>query len=896
MRKLLFTIVLIMILPGLGRAQEAEGRKIMIFPFKVVEKGQQPASSTDTAKVPQGEAAAEVLKRELDKEGDVRAIVSAPIGTILQTGSPDPARMARLAARNNLFGIIWGTLTKSEDGYSLEVSVMGANERENPKRFTASGKDMGALLSGIREVAREIGQVVLKRPVVGVIKIEGNTRIQKDAILNKLDMKEGSAFSKSALGENIRQLYSMGYFEDVQISADETAEGSVDLRIVLKERPSIKEIQTEGNKLFTRNEILDLLTTKSFAVVNPEKIRVDIAKLKKMYEKKGYYEPQIDYEIKELSRNEARLILKINEGRKSWLTNVVLEGAKQIPEKELKKALATKEKSWFWFLDDSGTFTSDDLEKNRLRLMGQYWLKGFINVQVGAPRVDIKEGRVTVTYPIREGDRYQVRKVQVSGDLLGTPEAMTKILKTKPSTWFNRQDLAEDIQTLTKAYNNAGYAYTDVAPMQEVNDTHHFVDLNFKITQGDRVTIEKVDIRGNERTRGKVIRRALAIGEGDVYNADLMEISKKNVEGLDFFEAVKIKTSPGSRPDLMNLTVEVMEKKTGSLTTGVSYSSSDGVTGTIDLKERNLLGSGVVANVHANISGRRNNYEASVTYPWAFDRPLSLTGRVYKQQQKQDRYLRDGEGFGLTATHPLYGFWGLTVGVARDSNKISGIEKIYARTVTDYYEKYGVKAENYLNLAENSLSLWVRRDTRYGSPLPVGGAQLVFGTKVSGFGADVQFSRHYTEMAYYKPLVWRLVMKVQANGSALVESGGAPIPIDRRITLGGPHTIRGYQQGEIGPRDKYGSVVGGDRSLFTNIECLFPVLESLKLNGVVFCDVGNCWNADQTQFPTEVKAAAGVGIRWLSPMGPLRIDYGWKLMPRKGELPGGVSFAMGQLF
>ncbi len=346
----------------------------------------------------------------------------------------------------------------------------------------------------------------------------------------------------------------------------------------------------------------------------------------------------------------------------------------------------------------------------------------------------------------------------------------------------------------------------------------------------------------------------------------------------------------------MNLTVEVMEKKTGSLTTGVSYSSSDGVTGTVDLKERNLLGLGVVANVSGNISGRRSNGELSMTYPWAFDIPLSVTGRLYRQQQKEDRYLRDGEGFGLTTGYPLYGFWGLTAGFARDSYKISGIEKIYARSVTDYYAKYGVRAESFLNLSENSLSLWLRRDTRYGSPLPVGGMNLVLGSRISGFGSDVQFSRHFTEFAYYQPLYWRLVMKVQANGSALVESGGAPIPIDRRIILGGPNSIRGYQQGEIGPRDRYGSVLGGDRALYTNVECLFPLLEGLKLNGVVFFDVGNAWDADHSPLPTEVKAAGGLGVRWLSPMGPIRMEYGWKVRPQKGEAPGALTFAMGQLF
>jgi outer membrane protein insertion porin family len=773
---------------------------------------------------------------------------------------------------------------------------MGKDSRQKPRTFSATGKDMEQIISRLEDLSVEIGKTVLNRPVIGSIKIEGNNRIQKEAILNKLAMKQGSPFRRSAIPDEIRDIYSMGYFEDVQIRAEPAEKGQVELHIVLKERPSIKEIQIEGNKIYSTDEILDGLTTKSFSVASLEKIRDDISKLKKMYEKKGYYQPEIDYEIKELSRNEAKLIFRIKEGRKSYLTRIIFEGRKILPEKELKEIMTIKEKGWLWFFDESGTFTRALLEENRQRLIAYYLNKGFISVQVGAPRVDMAKGSVKITFPIREGDRFQVRKVQVTGDLLMTEDKITPLLQTKPKTWFNRESVAEDIKTLTRLYNNAGYAYADVEPSQTINDQYHFLDLTYKVNKGKQVTIERVDVRGNERTRGKIIRRSLTIGEGDLYNADRIDESKKNLELTEFFEATKMKTSPGSKPDSMNLEVEVLEKKTGSLAAGIGYSSQDGAMGNINLKERNLFGMAITANLRANLSARRNSYEGTIAYPWILDIPLSGSVNGYKHQQKEDRYFRDSDGFGLNFGYPIYGAWSLSAGFSRDSSKISGLEGAFARSIIDYYRSQGTSAEKFLNVSENAVSVGLSRDTRWGSPLPMGGSKITIGSRFSGLGGDVTFSRHYSEAIYYKHLFWRAIMKLRASATALAPAGGNPIPFDRRILLGGIASIRGYQYGQIGPRDKYGTILGGDRAFFGTAECLFPLIDRMRLNGVAFVDAGNAWNALDSPFLTDVKAGAGVGVRWGSPMGPIRIEYGWKISPQKGESQGAVAFAMGELF
>jgi outer membrane protein insertion porin family len=888
MKKLHCIIVLLVLLPVLAFGQDSEPKKIMIFPLKSVDKAGKVSYTVEPTIL---------LGNELLREGGVKLVPGKAFVSLVKGRRVDVKRIARMAQRMGLDAVLWGTVRTTPDGRSLELWAMGKDAKKKPNYFSTAGKDMEELFASMGDLAVEIGRVVLKRPTIAAIRVEGNKRIGTPTILNVLKMKIGEPFRRSTVADDIRSIHSLGYFEDVRIKTEEREDGRVDLKIILKERPFITKIEVTGANQFSSDEILDALTTKSRRVLSPGEIAGDIAKLKKKYEKEGFFEPEISYEVKELSPNEAKLVFKIEEGVKSYLTKIILDGAKAISPEKLKKiALNIKEKSWFWFLDESGSFTREKLEENRRRLIGYYLNKGFLDVQVGAPKMEVKGGKVTVTYPIKEGRRFQIRKVDVVGDLIMPKETLLKLLESKPKTWCNSRTVHEDVETLTKLYNDGGYAHADIEPIRDLNRKHDFVDLTYRITKGKKVRIGRVDIRGNDRTRGKVIRRALAIGEGEDYSARGIDLSKKNLEGMDFFEAVQIKTHPGPTRDVMDLEVKVQEKKTGSLAAGIGYSSQDGAMGNISLKERNLLGMAITANLQASLSGRRNNYEGSLSYPWIMDYPLRATINGYKHQQSEKRYFRESDGFGLHFGYPLYGFWGLSWGFAHDSTKLSGFQKPFNRSIRNYYKNYGYNADRFKNLSENSVSVALTRDTRFGSPIPLGGSKLTFGSRFSGFGGDVAFSRYFTDAVYYKHLFWKAVFKAKASGSALVETPGFPIPFDRRILLGGISTIRGYQARQIGPADKYGNIIGGDRSVLGTFECLFPLLQSLNLNGVVFVDAGNTWNAAVRPLPDDVKAGAGVGIRWVSPMGPIRIEYGWKLAPKRGEAPGAFAFAMGDLF
>jgi outer membrane protein insertion porin family len=251
---------------------------------------------------------------------------------------------------------------------------------------------------------------------------------------------------------------------------------------------------------------------------------------------------------------------------------------------------------------------------------------------------------------------------------------------------------------------------------------------------------------------------------------------------------------------------------------------------------------------------------------------------------------------GAYFAYPIYGAWSLTTGFARDSSKLTRFVQGYDRSVLEYYAQYGKRAQDYLDTTENSVSMYLTRDTRNHGMIPSAGSKITMGSKISGLGGDLAYSRITAEGAYYQRLFWKAIMKVKSSAVLLVESPNEPIPFDQRLLLGGVSSVRGYQFGQIGPADRYGHIIGGDRSIFGNLECLFPLVESLQLNGVAFFDVGSAWNVADSPLPENVRAGTGVGIRWVSPMGPIRIEYGWKVDPRPGETAGEFAFAMGQLF
>jgi outer membrane protein insertion porin family len=889
MKRFLIALIIIVGLQSIVLAQQgAQEKRLLLLPFREInERGDVVMNAT----------LAGIVSAQLQKMENVAVADGKAMEALVKPKKVNIPRIARVIRRQDLDGVVWGEWKiLSEDKYSMTLYVLHRKNLRKPRSYSGSAKDMEELVAALINLTDRMSVDLLGKPKIGRIIIKGNQRVRDEAIMNRMALSPGAILQPSEVSHEIKEIFAMGYFEDVSVNAQPRGNDKVDLVFEVKELPHIKTIEIKGNSVFTQDEILDEITTRSLSVARGEKIQKDIGKIRGMYERKGYYTPKIEWGLEELSDNQAKLVFTIDEGEKRYLTDIRFPGREKLTEKELLKILTIKEKSWFWWIDHSGKFTRSDLDENRNRIIGYYSEKGYVQAQVGEPSVDIEDEGVVVSYPVNEGDRFQIRKVELEGDLILSEEELKERLKNKPKTWFKGSDVGKDTETLTKMYKNLGYAYVDVEPMPKLNEEHNFVDLTFRITKNQRVKIGQVQIRGNDRTRDKIIRRNVLLAAGDRYQDAALDATKERLEALDFFEAVKIKTSPGSQPDIMDMTVEVMEKKTGTIAAGLGFSNKGGAMGNIDVKEKNVLGMGIMLNGNGKLSANSNTYEGSITYPWLFDWPLNATLSAYNNNMTEANYTKVGTGVSLNLGFPVYGNWRMHTGVSRDASRKVGLQRSYSDAIAKYYKARGEDPDRFYSTAEHALSMSLIRDTRLGSMIPRGGSKITFGSRFAGLGGDVSYARYYSDASYYYPLFWKAIMKARLNFTGVSEVGNMPVPVDRRILLGGISTVRGYKYGDLAPKGEYGAVLGGDRGVFANLECLFPIFESAKLFGVVFTDAGNAWNSTDSLIMEEVKAGGGVGLRWVSPMGPIRVEYGWKLTPEKGDTSGEFAFTMGQLF
>ena len=328
-RVIVIAVLVLISVSAIGQAQEHQTKKVLLAPIKVVEGASQPKISEELAVA---------LATRLTKEGDAQLTPFSPDSVKALESTPiDYKRIARVVKRDNMDLAIYGVLTKHPEGYSFELSVVGPDERQKPKAFYINATSMEDMVNQLDDVVAQMGKEVFNRPVVSGIKIDGNKRIEKNTILNKITIKPGDIFRRSAVGDQIKNVYDLGYFDDVQFRAEPADQGKVDLVLTVKERPFIKAIEIEGNKRLSTDTLLDALITKRHNVVSTQNIRADIAKIKAMYEKEGFFQPEIEFSVKELSRNEAKLVYEIREGKKGYLAQVTFEGRKSIPEKELRE-------------------------------------------------------------------------------------------------------------------------------------------------------------------------------------------------------------------------------------------------------------------------------------------------------------------------------------------------------------------------------------------------------------------------------------------------------------------------------------------------------------------------------------------------------------------------------
>ena len=736
--------------------------------------------------------------------------------------------------------------------------------------------------------------------LVKAIEIQGNKRVDRNSILIKLKTREGEPFSVEKAREDVKALYQTGFFEDVKVDA-QPFEGGVKLVYLVKERPLVGRILIRGNKKLKDKDIKKELKPFPFSIYNENIVKENIDKIRQMYQAKGYYNTKVEL-IKKTKNGVLQLVYQIHEGQKAHVAKIDFVGNKHFSDGELKKQMLTKEKN-IWnvvttfigqFLGKPSTYYYiPDLFKVDLMKVREYYRDhGFIRVAIGEPEIKVeRKGNIFIRVPIEEGPRYKVSQVnlRLGKDDPFKPDDLMKILRLKPNEWYGAAAMRKDVDNLTDLYGSRGYVNADVRPFVDVDDKDHTVSVTYRIEKGEKYYVGRIEVQGNVKTRDKVIRREVGLAEGDVMNTLALKTAKERLNRLGYFSQVDIETKPG-KDHLENVVVNVKEQPTGSLMLGGGYSSLEALGLAVQLQEKNLFGRGQSVSLSGNFSGRSTEYQLSFFDPYIFDRPLSLGLMSHHLTYEYDTFDETSTGLTVTLGRRIWN-WYTRVSVAYDfeSVDISDVDDDAPEFIHDQRGRS----------ASSAVVFGLTQDTRNSTVLPTRGFRRSLSLKVAGLGGDEYYYKVMADVGYFfsaNKLIKNSVFHVRGRLGFLnpLPLSNKSRPIYERFFVGGEDTVRGFKEDEASPSSD-DEAYGGTKELIFNLEYLFPLVGGLR--GLVFYDTGAAFdNGVQIVSLGALRHSAGVGIRFVTPFGPLKLDLAYKLDKKQGENPVKVEFSAGTVF
>ncbi len=720
--------------------------------------------------------------------------------------------------------------------------------------------------------------------IVKAIDIKGNVRIDRETILFNISLKEGMPFSIEKVREDVKKLFDTGFFETVDVDL-EPFEGGVKLTYIVKEQPVVRKVSIEGNRAIKEADIRKELTQFKYNLYNEKVVSENVSKIKQLYQSKGYYNVKVDI-LTSKFENYVDLTYRITEGTKASVAKIEFVGNKAISSSELKEQMMTKEKTLFstitvfvkQLMGKPATFyyIEDLLNADVMKIRQYYRDKGFMRAQVGDPIVDIKKDRIYIKIPIEEGERYKVAAIDVKVDKEDPYkiDELKSIIKLKVGDYYSAEIMRKDVEALTDAYGARGYVNADVRPLVDTNDIDHTVKVTYRIERGDKFYVGRIFISGNTKTRDKVIRREIPLSEGGEMNSVALKFAKRRLEGLGYFSNVNIENKPSETiksedKKYMDVFVKVEEQPTGSLMLGAGYSTTEqiGVMGSVS--ENNLFGLGIRTTLSMDISGKRRDYDINVFEPYLFDKPISLNTRLFNWRYEYDTYTEDSTGFSLVFGKRIINpYTILSLGYEFRRSELKDVLSDAPQFIIDAYREGGGTA--------SSIIIGLTQDLRNSNLFPTEGFLRSITLKVAGLGGDYKYAKIFAEYSYYRPLESILkggVLHLRGRLGILEDLGsGEKKPIFERFYVGSQDTVRGAKYEEATPREDH-DAIGGTRELIFNAEYLFNLIGDLK--ALFFFDMGAAFDGSLNF--GDLRKSAGLGLRYISPFGPIRIDYGCKL-------------------
>jgi outer membrane protein insertion porin family len=716
------------------------------------------------------------------------------------------------------------------------------------------------------------------------ITVEGNRRIQTPAILNRVQTKIGDPLAPAALRDDVRSIFGLGFFDDVQVRTEEF-EGGVRVIFVVAERPLLREVSFEGNSELKTEDLREKAAIRVGVLYNPVEIQKAEEAIRQKYEDEGFFGVQITPRTERTPEGDLRVVFRIEEGPKLHIDRIVIEGNKALTAKQIKEAMATKERMYwiFPFSTVQRKVFDDDVD----RIIQLYADHGFIQARVESTEIvpDLARKKVTLNVKVVEGPQFRTGTITITGNEVLTTEEIRLLITFQEGGIFSRGAVRNSTRAIIDRYSELGRARADV-DTRTVNDLENLkVDVTFPIVEGGLVYVERINITGNTKSSEKVLRREMRVAEGELFTFQRLSRSRQRLFNLGFFDEVTVTTEQGSTPDKIVINVDVKEKATGVFSIGAGYSSLDSIFATLDVSQRNLFGRGQEVFLRIRLGSQSRLGLIGFTEPYLFDIPLRAGFDIYDRERDYDDFTEERLGGDLRASYPLAEFW-----------TISGLYRLENVTISNIAATASEDLKSQEGTTLNSVFEFVlTRDSRDNVFEPNHGNRQVLTLAYAGPPGDTKYYKIVGESAWFFPLpVFNLVWAARGLAGVVTGYGGEEVPIYERFFLGGADTLRGQRTRTVAPKDNQGNVIGGTSEILFNTELLIPIFPRFRL--ALFFDAGNAYGFGTDFDPTNLRYAAGAGVRFFSPLGPMRLDLGYNLNKQPGEKSFQVNFTVGSPF
>lgn len=810
------------------------------------------------------------------------------------------------------------------------------------------GETAGAIEGDdIEEEVEETPQVSIPRTicqdrVIRQIRIVGNERVASEDMMQSIRSRRGAPCTDPDITRDAHALWDLGYFDDIVVDALQVGE-AIDIVFRVRERPSIARIVFHGNDAIDNDDLNGKVTLREGAILSIPDVRENVTKIRDFYAEKGYFLARVRYHLEPLPHNEVEVRFDIDEGESVTVRRIRFVGNRNLPTSEIQGAMQTNETGFFSFISSNNTFRREMFDEDVNRLQALYYDRGFIGVHVGTPRIELTADRrhIDITVPIEEGPRFRIGRLRVMEvddndeeiEPLGGRRHIRELIDINPGDWFSRTAIARSLLDVTRVYRDAGYAHAQIDPGTPANGARNTVDIVVTIRRGPPVHIERIEIRGNAKTRDLVIRREIQIVEGDLYNQTLVELSKSRIMALGFFERCDVSEEEGTSPDGIVINFEVAERPTGTFQVGAGFSSIESFIFTAQVQQQNLFGLGQSLTLQLQLSGIRQLAQVRLVEPYLFNSRWSAAVEAFKTIRQFQNFNRDSTGGSITFGHAVFTDY-LRVFLQYTAEYVDITERTGG--IFNGSGNRGINVGLRLPLANlfrdgltSSLRLSLTWDSRDNRLFPTRGIYASISSEVadSVLGSQNTFVRHRAFFRWYYPLFGGVVLKMNTEAGLITSRSPVGVPIFERFFLGGILDVRGFPLRSLGPRAglplsvdpnaggvAQGEPFGGNIQLYSNLEIEFPILESVGVRGVVFMDAGNAWNLERNlcQAPraeqyyatsdpcavslTNLRTSWGFGVRWFSPLGPLRFEWGLPFKRLPYEAPLLFEFTIGNFF